>query len=170
VSSNNTSNTVSKLGPSDYRGNQSAGFNPNITPTYAAGTTDATNTTDGGNPPQPLLGIFDNGTTYMNSSVGIADVSDGTSNTILMGESLTGTWAEASSCCVRTTTDRTINKPIAINGVNYYTYWMSKHPGIVNFLKCDGSVSTVTNTVKRDVLVKQMTRAGGEALSSDQIK
>ncbi len=53
------------------------------------------------------LGIFDNGLTYMNSTVSIADVTDGTSNTVLMGETLTGTWAEASSCCVRTTIDRT---------------------------------------------------------------
>jgi prepilin-type processing-associated H-X9-DG protein len=47
---------------------------------------------------------------------------------------------------------------------------MSKHPGVVNFLKCDGSVSTVTNQVNKLVLVKMMTRAGGEALSADQIK
>ncbi len=47
---------------------------------------------------------------------------------------------------------------------------MSKHPGCVNFLKCDGSVSTVTNQINKLVLVKMMTRSGGEALSSDQIK
>ena len=121
-------------------------------------------------PALPVLGIFDNGLTYMNSAASIADVTDGTSNTILMGETLTGTWAEASSCCVRTTIDRPVNKPIQIKGVNYYTYWMSKHPGAVNFLKCDGSVSTVTNQINKLVLVKMMTRAGGEALSADQMK
>ena len=63
-----------------------------------------------------------------------------------------------------------MNKPIAIKGQNYYTYWMSKHPGCVNFLKCDGSVQTVTNQIKRDVLVKMMTRNGGEAISADQTK
>lgn len=169
TASTNTNNTVAKLGPSDYRGNMASGYVPNVTPSYSAGTTDPTNTTDTSTG-LPLLGIFDNGMTYMNSQVSIADITDGTSNTAILGESLTGTWAEASSCCVRTTQDRTVNKPIQIAGKNYYTYWMSKHPGCVNFLKCDGSVSTVTNTINRVVLVKIMTRAGGEALSADQIK
>ena len=115
-------------------------------------------------PPQSPqnLGIFDNGLAYLNSTVSLADVNDGSSNTILMGETLTGTWAEATSCCIRTTIDRQVNKPIQIGGLNSYTYWMSKHPGIVNFLKCDGSVATVTNQINRLVLVKMMTRAGGE--------
>jgi prepilin-type N-terminal cleavage/methylation domain-containing protein len=167
TASSNTASTA-KLGPSDYRANMAAGYNSGITPSYTAGTTDPTNTTDSNG--NPLLGIFNNGVMYMDSIVSIADVTDGTSNTCMMGESLTGTWPEASSCCVRTTIDRQINKPIQIQGVNYYTYWMSKHPGCVNFLKCDGSVSTVTNQINRLVLVKMMTTAGGEALSADQIK
>jgi len=47
---------------------------------------------------------------------------------------------------------------------------MSKHPGAVNFLRTDGSVSTVTNQINKVVLIKMMTRAGGEALSADQMK
>ncbi len=170
TSATNSTVTVAKFGPSDYRGNLAAGYNPGITPTYTAGSTDPTNTTDNGNPPVPVLGIYDNGTTYWNSSTSIADVTDGTTNTVLMGETLTGTWAEATNCCVRTTVDRKINQPISITGKNYYTYWSSKHPGLVNFLKCDGSVSTVTQQINKLVLVKMMTRAGGEALSDDQIR
>ena len=170
VASGNTTNNALKYGPSDYRGNMAAGFNVGITPTYSSGNTDPTNTLDSSN--QPLLGIFDNGLTYMNSAISIADVTDGTTNTVLMGESLAlqSTWAKASDCCVRTTIDRTINKPIVLNAQNYYTYWSSKHPGCVNFLRCDGGVSTVTNSIQRLVLVKMMTRSGGEAISADQMK
>ena len=113
---------------------------------------------------------YDNGLTYQNSQVSMADITDGTSNTILIGETLTGTWAEATSCCVRTTMDRTLNKPIQLNGVNYYTYWMSKHPNLVNFARCDGSVSVVTNQINKVVLIKMMTRNGGESISSDEMK
>ena len=47
---------------------------------------------------------------------------------------------------------------------------MSKHPNMVNFVKCDGSVSTVTNQIQKLVLNKMMTRNGGESLSADEIK
>ena len=107
---------------------------------------------------------------FQNSSMNMADISDGSSNTVLIGETLQGTWPDAPSCCVRTNMDRTINRPISIGGTNYYTYWMSRHPGMVNFAKCDGSVSTVTNQINKVVLIKMMTRAGGEALSNDEIR
>jgi prepilin-type N-terminal cleavage/methylation domain-containing protein/prepilin-type processing-associated H-X9-DG protein len=143
--------SVQRFGPSDYRGNMAAGYDPT-----------------GGNTPATVVGIFDNGITYMNSTVSMADVTDGTSNTVLMGETLTGTWSQATDCCVRTTIDRTMNKPIQINGVNYYTYWMSKHPGMANFAMCDGSTRSIQQTINKNVLVKLMTRNGGEAISSDE--
>ncbi len=46
---------------------------------------------------------------------------------------------------------------------------MSKHPGLVNFVKCDGSVTTIKNQIKNVILIKPMTRNGGEALSSDEM-
>jgi prepilin-type N-terminal cleavage/methylation domain-containing protein/prepilin-type processing-associated H-X9-DG protein len=154
---NNTTTTgvttvTRKMGPSDYRGNMAAG--------YVIGCAN------------PLTDItcsyWDNGLTFMNSTISQADITDGSSNTALIGETLSGTWAQGSDCCVRTTTDRTINRPITISGVNYNTYWMSKHPGLVNFAYCDGSTRSVKQTIDKNVLVRIMTRAGGEAMSADQ--
>jgi prepilin-type N-terminal cleavage/methylation domain-containing protein len=155
-----TTGSVQKFGPSDYRGNMAAGMvfpDPN----GQCPTQDPTN---------PYCLIFDNGVTYQNSTTNIADISDGTTNTILIGETLSGVWSKADSCCVRTNTDRTINQPITSGGQKFYTYWMSKHPGQVNFVNCDGSIRSVTNQINKLVLNKLMTRAGGETVSAEETR
>ncbi len=48
-----------------------------------------------------------NGMLYLNSAVRMADVSDGASNTIMLGDSLYGFWGDAYSCCVRVWDDST---------------------------------------------------------------
>jgi len=108
--------------------------------------------------------------TYQNSTVSMADILDGSSNTLLIGETLTGTWSNATSCCVRTNSDRTLNQPIVIQGVNYYTYWMSKHPNQVNFVNCDGSVRPINQSINKLVLNKLTTRNGGESVSADETR
>jgi prepilin-type N-terminal cleavage/methylation domain-containing protein/prepilin-type processing-associated H-X9-DG protein len=158
----NSPNAVQALGPSDYRGNMAAG---QVIPSSDIGCPSI-------DPTNPLCFIYNNGLTYQNSAVTMADITDGSSTTVIFGESLTptGVWALATSCCVRTNIDRTINKPILYNGLNYYTYWMSKHPSMVNFGFCDGSVRPVTQQINKLVLNKIMTRAGGETVSADEIK
>ena len=149
-------------GLSDYRGNMAAGMvlpgsNPNCL------TQDPTNI---------ACLNYDNGVMYQNSAVNLADVTDGASNTIIIGEVIDpfGIWPDGPHSVVRTNNDRTINKSINAGGKVFFTYWSSKHPSLVNFARCDGSVSTVTNQIKKDVLNKMMTRNGGEALSSDEMK
>ena len=48
-----------------------------------------------------------NGMLYQNSAVRMADITDGSSNTILVGDSLYGFWGDAYSCCVRVWDDST---------------------------------------------------------------
>ncbi len=149
--------TSQGIGFSDYRFNMAAGRQLNCTPTTGAGYDDCA--------------YYDNGVAYKNSTVSIADMSDGTNNTVLMGEVRDGTWPDATSCCVRTATDRTINVPLkGADGLPHYYYWASQHNGVVNFAFGDGSVRSLNARLKKDVLTKIMTRNGGEAITSDDLK
>lgn len=162
VNSGTGSTTTSQLGPSDYRGNMSAGM---MIPTQANGCS----TTP---PYTPACLYYDNGITYQNSTVSMADITDGTSTTTLMGESIwpQGVWSQATSSVVRTNIDRTINQPINSGGTLYWTYWASKHPSAVNFGFCDGSVRPVTSQINKIVLNKLCTRNGAETISADEMK
>ena len=102
----------------------------------------------------------------------MADITDGTSTTILIGESIwpQGVWSQATSAVVRTNIDRTVNQPINANGTLFWTYWASKHPSAVNFGFCDGSVRPVTSQINKLVLNKLCTRNGGETISADEMK
>jgi prepilin-type N-terminal cleavage/methylation domain-containing protein/prepilin-type processing-associated H-X9-DG protein len=155
-----------KQGPSDYRGNMAAGFDVsgNACVNYPA-------LCQG-----PPCNYYDNGVTYMDSQVSIADITDGTTNTIFMGEVRQGAWSNAGDCCVRTDSTRTVNKPWPTPAAGtpptswQWTYWSSQHPGSVNFAKCDGSVASMTNQISQTVLIKLMTRNGGETISADELR
>ena len=144
-----------RMGYSDYRGNMAAGVIPNCTE------------------PNPIDCLYhDNGIHFRNSEVDHSAIGDGSSFTAQFGECLIGTWSEATSCCVRTLRERRLNRPFIqpSDKKNNYNFWMSKHPGLVNFAFCDGRVSTIKDTINRDVLVHIMTRNGGEAISGDAIR
>ena len=165
VSTGTGSSSISQLGPSDYRANMAAGYIaatndncPNLAPTAAMA--------------NPYCWMYDNGIMYQNSTVNMADITDGSSTTIMFGESIypMGVLSQAPSCCFRTTIDRTIDKPVNTNGTNYWIYWASKHPAQVNFAYCDGHVATIPITINKVTLNKLMTRNGGETISGDEIK
>ena len=158
-----TATVTRKYGPLDYKGNMAASQVSIPCPS----------------PVDPLTCYYyDNGITYRNSEVNIAEITDGTTNTLLYGETQLipnvtvppyGTWYDGTDCCVRSTLDRIFNKPIFANNAAYNLYWGSKHPNLLNFAKCDGSVAGIKTTINKQVFIKLMTRNGGEAVSANEM-
>jgi prepilin-type N-terminal cleavage/methylation domain-containing protein/prepilin-type processing-associated H-X9-DG protein len=162
VNTGTGSQATSQLGPSDYRGNMAAGM---VTPSSGSPCPTA-------DPTNPACLIYDNGMTYQNSTVSMADITDGSSTTIFMGESIypQGVWSQAPTAVVRTNIDRTINQPIISNNIVYWTYWASKHPSGLNWAFCDGHTQFLTSGINKLVLNKLCTRNGGDTVSSDEMK
>lgn len=135
-----------------------------------------------------------NGIFYRNSKNGFREITDGTSNTLLIGERsrnvADATWVGAVPGA-RTCTNvnwriqecEPSNSMIMFhtgpspdrNWVDVPNYkaagaddsW-SLHPGVCNFAFCDGSVRTLKETINPKVFTALSTRAGGEVISSDQ--
>jgi prepilin-type processing-associated H-X9-DG protein len=113
-----------------------------------------------------------NGVFYRNSRTRIADISDGTSLTLLIGERSSNlfksTWtgavrgAEDSQALVLGSADHVPNDPAA----HKEDFW-SRHIQGVNFLFADGSVHSIGNGIKRTAWTALATRAGGEPNGSD---
>jgi prepilin-type N-terminal cleavage/methylation domain-containing protein/prepilin-type processing-associated H-X9-DG protein len=109
-----------------------------------------------------------NGVFYRNSRVCIADVSDGTSHTLAVGErgraNSTATWAGAvtgadkAPALILGDTGTLPNSPLADKDD-----FGSRHADGANFLFADGSVRAVTNSISPDVWAALATRSGGEA-------
>jgi prepilin-type N-terminal cleavage/methylation domain-containing protein/prepilin-type processing-associated H-X9-DG protein len=128
------------------------------------------------------------GVLYRASETRIKDISDGTSTTFLVGEKgaffTQAPWVGALAAgTIRTTPGAYVYKsvihpassmPMARIGVKPLNdpycepyEFFSPHPGVVNFLFCDGSVRGVVTTTDVDTLRALATRAGNETISLD---
>ncbi len=160
--------TTQQLGPSDYRGNMAAGM-------VVPGSNSNCTTLD---PTNVYCLVYDNGVTYQNSTVELGrrhgrdvDNSDIRRDHLPPGYLVHRRRALASGPILTAPSISRLPLTNQNGGVtNYWTYWASKHPGLVNFGFCDGSVRPVTAQINKLVLNKIMTRAGGETVSADEIK
>jgi prepilin-type N-terminal cleavage/methylation domain-containing protein/prepilin-type processing-associated H-X9-DG protein len=125
------------------------------------------------------LGVLGN-----NVSRRVTDITDGSSNTLIVAEDAgrndcyemgvsgctlaqDGAWANPGGAIVITgfnPTTRNTPGPLAINGTNSQNVY-SFHQGGANVLFADGSARFLSANVSLDILVSLMTRAGGETVS-----
>lgn len=113
-----------------------------------------------------------NGMLYQNSAISFRDVTDGTTTTILVGDSPFGFWADGYSCCVRVRND-----PITSGGPNrnlFDEYWTSgtpvlqffsfgsNHGDLVGIGFVDGGSKTISKKIDTNVFMALSTRNGRE--------
>jgi prepilin-type N-terminal cleavage/methylation domain-containing protein len=113
-----------------------------------------------------------NGMLYRNSAVKMSEITDGSSNTIMVGDSLYGFWADGYSCCVRVWDDA--NHPDlwdtywatqvqATNGtwltLRFFSFG-SAHGSLCNFALADGSTRSVSKLIATNVFKAIATRNG----------
>jgi prepilin-type N-terminal cleavage/methylation domain-containing protein/prepilin-type processing-associated H-X9-DG protein len=127
-----------------------------------------------------LLGIFSRG---YGATVRMAEISDGLSNTILLGECipatnghmLTAWYCSGVSCAQFVTTKVPINWPISekpttnclYDPYNHSVAWgfRSKHPGGANFCFADGSIHFIAETIEMKTFQLLGVRNDGQGMS-----
>jgi prepilin-type processing-associated H-X9-DG protein len=115
--------------------------------------------------------------------LGLRSITDGTSNTILVGEKSmapqlyeTGTWywdepyfTGGSDGTVRSGPIVQLDSRGLANGRLFRWNWGSPHTGAANFLLADGSVHPVLYAAPQNVVAALLTPAGGETVGGDYI-
>ncbi len=130
------------------------------------------------NPTNPNIPRPPNGMLYDHSAVKMSDVSDGTTNTLLLGDSLFGFWSDGYSCCVRVWDDVSHpdlwdtywssvvdTPPITILGsppfiTQFFSYGSHHAGGLAVFALADGSAKTISKRIDKNVFKAVSTRNG----------
>ncbi len=131
-----------------------------------------------------------NGIMFENSSIRFKDIIDGLTNTIMLGESRFGFWADGNTCCVRVHNDqidtsdsvtfddnddvdfatfdsyRLLDEDIngdPIDAIHFFGFG-SWHPSAVHFFLADGSARSIDRNIDWQVFRSLCTRNGGERI------
>ena len=116
--------------------------------------------------PSVLL-LTGDGVFYDNSSISFRDISDGTTTTLMLGETLYGLWADGNSCCARVRDDYTFfDVYYEVTPYQYFGFG-SHHKDVVNFAMVDNSARPISKNVDWGVLRALATRNGGERITGD---
>lgn len=118
-----------------------------------------------------------NGMLYLNSAVGFRDIPDGTSTTIMLGDSYYGFWADGTSCCVAGADaatrsaigDQVFGDPLTggvwLSGGNpgdYRFSFSSQHGDLICFSMADASTKSINRNIDRNTFLALLTRNGRE--------
>jgi prepilin-type processing-associated H-X9-DG protein len=124
-------------------------------------------------------GLFQRGSgNSVGGTIGLPQVTDGTSNTIAVGETLYEscnwyTWSNGNGTYASVVIPLNFQIVLGGSGINGSGNWptgfgfRSQHPGVINFLFLDGSVKAIKQTVDRNTLRGLATRGLGEVISAD---
>lgn len=121
---------------------------------------------------------IENGVLYPGSAVSFKDIIDGSSNTLLVGDSPYGFWGDGLSCCARFRDDYddfdaywTQDVDLDNDGEDDLELQLfgfgSHHDDVCQFAICDGSVQSISKTIDRRTLHALATRAQKERISGD---
>ena len=114
-----------------------------------------------------------NGVLFRNSAISMKDIVDGSSNTLMIGETLFGFWSDGNSSVARIRDDRPafdaywFDCPPAGTPRNRFLGFGSWHESVVHFLVSDGSVQNIDKNIDFELLQGLATRNGNERISPD---
>ncbi len=119
-------------------------------------------------------GCQGDGTFFLNRQVSFPDFTDGLSNTLIVGERSSrhapSTWVGVISggehAPARVVGVAAFPPNSEVDEEHFVHNFGSEHPGGVNFLRADGSVHFVPDTIDTDVFLGLSTRRGGEVVQS----
>ncbi|WP_437202921.1 DUF1559 family PulG-like putative transporter [Planctomicrobium sp. SH664] len=165
------------LAYSNYRGNMGAWITPNAN--NPNGTSPNNNVLDNG-----VNRVTNNGIFYENSSIDDRDILDGTSNTLLFGESPVGFWGDSYSSVARARDDypgfdKNWQAPSNWNdypecqqgggtvtlNVQFFGFG-SFHGDVSNFCMADGSARPIAKNIDQILFWSLCTRNGNEAINT----